>query len=113
MTIERLPAAERYRFLREACRDPEYCCNHIAIEDGNLDDACVEFCVNEAKEKHHLDCLELAEFLLGLPEAQRYEVTGHKEGLTFTHHGSGGMKRAAGSAAAVIVGPLRDKERGT
>lgn len=64
MSIERLPPAERYRFLCDACRDPAYCCNHIAIEDGNLDDSCVEFCVNEAKEKHHLDCLELAEFLL-------------------------------------------------
>jgi hypothetical protein len=40
-------------------RNPGFCCDRIVIEDGNVDDECIDFCIKQALERRHLDCLAI------------------------------------------------------
>ena len=50
------------------------CCLHIALDDGNLKDADIQFCMSQAKDNHHLDCEALAWKLLAFSETQRRKL---------------------------------------
>lgn len=47
------------------------CCLHIAIDDGNLDDLSIQFCVNFALERGHPVCEKAARLLLRMSGTQR------------------------------------------
>jgi hypothetical protein len=86
---KRIDWNEALRLVR-ACRDPLYCCLHIVLEDGNLEDGSVDFCIAAAKadightryyglersgdKTVHEDCLALAEFLRPLSYTQRSKI---------------------------------------
>jgi len=50
------------------------CCLHIVLDDGNIEDSHVKFCIEEAKKQGHEDCLELANKLLLMSKTQRHEL---------------------------------------
>ncbi len=50
------------------------CCLHIVLDDENLRDSDVEFCINHACEKGHVECLRLATMMLDLSKTQRKKV---------------------------------------
>ncbi len=50
------------------------CCLHIVLDDNNVDDGSVRFCINQAKERGHADCLELGEKLLLMSKTQRLKL---------------------------------------
>jgi hypothetical protein len=47
------------------------CCLHVVIDDGNLDDACLRLCLQDAE---HDDCRALAAMLLRMSPTQRRRV---------------------------------------
>lgn len=47
------------------------CCLHIAVDDYNVDDASVDFCIEGARRQGHLDCLALALLLRTMSRTQR------------------------------------------
>lgn len=47
------------------------CCLHIAIDDGNLDDDDVDFCIGVARERGHKLCENAATMLRAVPAAER------------------------------------------
>jgi hypothetical protein len=49
-------------------RNSGFCCGHIVVEDGNVDDSCVEFCIHRAKERRHLDCLATMLFIQAIKD---------------------------------------------
>lgn len=55
-------------------RSPVGCCLHIVLDDGNIKDSDVQFCVDQAKENSHTDCLSLAEKLLIMSKTQRKKL---------------------------------------
>lgn len=58
--------------VRELYRRAEGgCCLHIVLEEGNVSDDNVRFCVEYAREKGHAECLALAETLLLMSKTQR------------------------------------------
>jgi hypothetical protein len=52
------------------------CCLHIVVEDGNLRDDHVDFCIKEATDHRHSECEALARDIRALTEEQRKEVLG-------------------------------------
>lgn len=50
------------------------CCLHIALDDGNVTDGDVEFCLEWATNEGHADCAELSNLLLLMTKTQRYEL---------------------------------------
>lgn len=66
-------AKETFTELYDACRNPEFCCNHITIEDGNIDNRCIQSCIDWAVEQKHPDCEALARHLLAATVAERLE----------------------------------------
>jgi hypothetical protein len=47
------------------------CCLHIAVDDFNLDDDAVKFCVKEAQRRDHPMCYAIALLILGAGEEWR------------------------------------------
>ena len=47
------------------------CCLHIVLDDGNIRDNDVEFCIGQAATEGHKDCEDLARKLLGMSKTQR------------------------------------------
>ena len=52
------------------------CCLHIIVEDGNLLDAHVEFCIKKAMQQGHSECEALARDIRMLTESQRRVILG-------------------------------------
>lgn len=50
------------------------CCLHIVLDDGNVEDSSVEFCIKEALEQKHDDCYALALILLTMTSTQRTKL---------------------------------------
>lgn len=66
--------AEQYREIYDRTKNPGYCCLHIVIDDGNVEDGHVRWCLENAASKKHADCEELARFLLTLCPSERLSV---------------------------------------
>jgi hypothetical protein len=49
-------------------------CLHIVLDDDNIKDKSVEFCIGVAEQAGHADCLELARLLLKLSKTQRIKL---------------------------------------
>jgi len=47
------------------------CCLHIVLDDGNVEDHQVEFCIEQAKKQKHENCQFLGELLLKMSQTQR------------------------------------------
>jgi hypothetical protein len=56
-------------------RSLDGCCLHIVLDDGNVDDASVKFCMRYAEEMVHWECLCLAETLLHMSKTQRTQLS--------------------------------------
>lgn len=65
-----LPLARRVY----AERSSSGCCLHIVLDDDNLEDRNVEFCVLEALRRGHEDCYVLAAMLRSMTRSQRGRV---------------------------------------
>lgn len=52
------------------------CCLHIVVDDGNIDDDDVAFCVQEAERREHPWCEALARVMLRMSKTQRRKVSG-------------------------------------
>lgn len=50
------------------------CCLHIALDDGNLEDSSLEWCLKYARERGHEFCVDLAEKMLRMSGTQRGKV---------------------------------------
>lgn len=55
-------------------RNPVGCCLHIVLDDDNLKDGDVLFCIHQAEAAGHTSCAELGEKLLQLSQTQRGKV---------------------------------------
>lgn len=47
---------------------------HIVLDDGNVEDSHVEFCLNQARRYGDLDGVALAEILLKMSKTQRLKL---------------------------------------
>ena len=54
------------------------CCLHIVLDDGNVGEGSVLYCLNTAREKNHKDCIELGEKLLLMSKTQRKKLMYYK-----------------------------------
>lgn len=52
------------------------CCWHIVLDDDNLDDDSVRFCINYANEndEQHADCIAIGPLLLAMSRTQRKKL---------------------------------------
>jgi hypothetical protein len=77
---------ERFRKLHESIysRNCVGCCLHIVLDDDNITNDDIEFCLDFAKETpnknwpddNHADCVEMAELLLSLTVGERVGIMG-------------------------------------
>lgn len=76
MTGMKKPTVPDVRPLVESLynRHQAGCCLHIVLDDGNLADDDVEFCLLDALELDHQDCAHLARLLLRMSRTQRREL---------------------------------------
>ncbi len=61
------------------------CCLHIVLDDGNVSDDNVRFCVQYAEQKEHVECVILASLLLRMSQTQRLKLYNDRE--KYTQHG--------------------------
>lgn len=47
------------------------CCLHVVVDDGNIDDASVNFCVEYAEREGHTFCRNLGRMIQQLPVSER------------------------------------------
>jgi DNA polymerase IIIc chi subunit len=47
-----------------------FCCDHIATEDGNTDNDSIDFCIAQAKERKHFDCLVMMMVLRAIEDEE-------------------------------------------
>ena len=50
------------------------CCLHIVVDDGNVQDSHVRFCLEQAVEQGHEDCEKAASLLLLMSKTQRTKI---------------------------------------
>lgn len=50
------------------------CCCHIVLDDGNVKDNHIEYCLEVAKERNHPDCVRMCELLLKMGKTQRLKM---------------------------------------
>lgn len=50
------------------------CCLHIVLDDTNVDDDCVDYCIYYATENGHEQCLALARVLRRMSKTQRLKL---------------------------------------
>lgn len=55
-------------------RHPCGCCLHIVLDDGNIEDGHVKFCIEFAKEENCQECIELGNKLLLMSKTQRRQL---------------------------------------
>jgi hypothetical protein len=51
------------------------CCWHIVLDDDNIEDGHVEYCINYAAEKGHQDCIALGPLMLSASRTQRLRAS--------------------------------------
>lgn len=66
--------AERLRERIYDC-NPVGCCWHIVLDDGNLDDGCVEMCELLAARHCHADCINLGPLIRCMSQTQRKKLS--------------------------------------
>jgi hypothetical protein len=83
LTKVELAVAERLRRLIYARPDGGAgCCWHILLDDSNVDDENVNFCVDLAKQRGHDDCIALGYLVVRMSKTQRKKLAeGGYEGL--------------------------------
>lgn len=50
------------------------CCLHTVLDDDNVADSHVQFCLDYAIERGHTKCIELARLLLRMSKTQRSKL---------------------------------------
>ncbi len=50
------------------------CCFHIVLDDGNVEDSSVEFCMQFAAENECSECMALGPLLLRMSRTQRSKL---------------------------------------
>lgn len=50
------------------------CCLHIVLDDSNIEDGSVEFCIGWAQKHSHPDCEKLGRLLLQMSKTQRLKL---------------------------------------
>ncbi len=68
------PTVPEVRQFAKALKQRGGCCLHIVLEDGNTKDGDVRFCLEQATNKGHADCKQLAEMLLLMTQTQRRKL---------------------------------------
>ena len=53
------------------------CCLHIMLDDGNIEDDHVDYCIQSAAERQHGVCLVAAGFIRTMSLTQRGKLYGH------------------------------------
>ena len=64
--------------VRELYASPEGavgCCLHVVLDDGNVRDDDVQYCVDRATERAHPKCETLARLLLRMSKTQRQKLS--------------------------------------
>lgn len=64
-------------FIQEYYRKPENCVGgnlHIVLEDSNVEDIHVKYCLKQAKAEHDKDGVRIAELLLQMSKTQRRKL---------------------------------------
>lgn len=51
------------------------CCLHILLDDGNVEDAHADFCIDYAMGEGHAECLRLAQLLRAMSKTQRRKLS--------------------------------------
>jgi hypothetical protein len=51
------------------------CCLHIVLDDTNVKDSDVAFCLRQAQERGHEDCIALALKLVEMSKTQRFKLS--------------------------------------
>ena len=54
------------------------CCLHIVLDDGNVEDGHVSFCLDEARKRDCRECEQLATMMLAMTPRDRARVAGGK-----------------------------------
>lgn len=49
-------------------------CLHIVLDDGNIEDSHVKYCLEYSKEKNDLRAIKLSELLLQMSKTQRKKI---------------------------------------
>jgi hypothetical protein len=71
MTKQELAEAHRlYLLLNEKAG----CCWHILLDDNNVDDDCVRWCINLAATQGHPVCIEIGPLLQRMSKTQRLKL---------------------------------------
>ena len=68
---------EALSLLRELYASPGGgvgCCLHVVVQNGNVEDAFVEACAQQAAERNHPRCVELAAVLARMTKTQREKL---------------------------------------
>ena len=50
------------------------CCLHIVLDDGNVEDSSVSYCLEFSRTEGHTECEELALKLLAMSRTQRLKL---------------------------------------
>ena len=69
----RLELAPLVKALYE--RNSVGCCLHIVLDEGNVEDSDVAFCLSWARTEGHEACIQLAEKLLLMSRTQRLRLS--------------------------------------
>lgn len=65
-------------YIREIYSSPDGgsgCCLHIVLDDGNVHDDSVRFCIDWAHRREHHKCQKLATLLLCMSKTQRSKLS--------------------------------------
>lgn len=54
------------------------CCLHIALDDQNIRDKDIDFCIEEARKSGHTDCEQAALLLRQMSKTQRLKIAGKR-----------------------------------
>lgn len=69
-TVPEVAPLARAVYARHCCG----CCAHIVLDDGNLEQGHAEFCLEQARELGHADCITLCEALVRMSPTQRKKL---------------------------------------
>lgn len=73
-------------------RNHGFCCDHIATEDGNTDNHSIDFCVAQAVERRHFDCLVMLLMLRAVEDEKLRDdvISNEPNQRNYGSDGSGG-----------------------
>jgi len=52
------------------------CCLHIVLDDNNINDHFIEYCLEIAEQKQHTFCQTICKLLLQMTLTQRHKICG-------------------------------------